>query len=368
MLCPTVRRCALTFAFLLGAGACEQRPRAADQRPPDDALAVAHVTAAAAAYDRALAGAQQLEREIEAFMARPTPAGLIRARAAWVAARATFAPTEAFRFSGGPIDAVEPRIDAWPIDESLIDAVKGAPGAGIINDPQGFPVLSADRLAALNESEGETSVTTGYHAIEFLLWGQDLRPDGPGARPFTDYLPSAAGGARRGVYLREVTALLVRDLASVAHAWSPAGEHRRRFLNDEGAVGKAWQGTGTFLRTELAGERMTVAYETKEQEDETSCFSDNTTNDIVLALAGVEALLRGSGWAERVAAAEPELARRLLEASTAALAAARAIPAPFDQAIRGDDRAPGRRALARTIAAVLSEADLLDRARRVVTP
>ena len=47
------------------------------------------------------------------------------------------------------------------------------------------------------------------------------------------------------------------------------------------ALTKIITGAGELSRGELAGERMNVAYEERSQEDEHSCFSDNTTNDLV---------------------------------------------------------------------------------------
>ena len=63
----------------------------------------------------------------------------------------------------------------------------------------------------------EANVATGYHAIEFLLWGQDLNGTGPGAgkRPATDYRRANCTGGncdRRAAYLKAATDLLVSDL------------------------------------------------------------------------------------------------------------------------------------------------------------
>ena len=69
------------------------------------------------------------------------------------------------------------------MDEAYIDYVKGDPTAGIINDTAGYPEITVDVLVGANEEGGETNISTGWHAIEFLLWGQDCRPDGPGERP-----------------------------------------------------------------------------------------------------------------------------------------------------------------------------------------
>ena len=60
-----------------------------------------------------------------------------------------------------------------------------------------FPEITAEALTAANEEGGETNISTGWHAIEFLLWGQDLSATGPGARPATDYT-TAPNAERRG--------------------------------------------------------------------------------------------------------------------------------------------------------------------------
>ena len=124
---------------------------------------------------------------------RPTE-NLDAAKEAWLTARDEYGPTEAFRFYGGPIDneetGVEGLVNAWPLDEAYIDYVDGDPEAGIVNNPDEHPTIDADALVAANEQGGEANVSTGWHAIEFLLWGQDLSADGPGARPVEDYTTS----------------------------------------------------------------------------------------------------------------------------------------------------------------------------------
>ncbi|MCB2021356.1 MAG: iron-regulated protein, partial [Burkholderiaceae bacterium] len=141
-------------------------------------------------YGDARDAAIRLDEAIDAFLAAPDAASLAAARDAWRAAREAYLVTEVFRFYGGPIDndddGPEGLINAWPLDEAYIDGVLGDPTTGIINDPA--VALSAETLVGLNEQGGEENIATGYHAIEFLLWGQDHDPDGPGDRPFTDFL------------------------------------------------------------------------------------------------------------------------------------------------------------------------------------
>ena len=169
-------------------------------------------------------------------MAAPTEATLKAAKEAWLDARDVYGPTEVFRFYDGPIDnpddGPEGQINAWPMDEAYVDYVEDDPEAGIINDTAGVPEITTDVLVAANEEGGETNISTGWHAIEFLLWGQDLSEDGPGARPVTDYTTSPTA-ERRAAYLTAVTDLLVDDLTASRDQWDPeGGAYREEFLAD----------------------------------------------------------------------------------------------------------------------------------------
>ena len=161
--------------------------------------------------------AMQLQNKINEFIAEPSQARMEAAKDAWLNARESYGQTEAFRFYGGPIDdedGPEGQLNAWPLDEAYIDYVIGGAesNANIINSPDVFPDINTDMIAELNEQGSETNVSSGYHAIEFLLWGQDLS-EGPGGgeRPYTDYLTTNEGTAtnqdRRSTYLNEVTKL-----------------------------------------------------------------------------------------------------------------------------------------------------------------
>ena len=192
-----------------------------------------YATIVDANYQDTIATATALADSIEAFVADPSAAALNRARRAWVEARVPYTQTEAFRFYDGPIEAVEGLINSWPIDENLIDYVDGQPDAGIINKPHDFPRITDDLLVTLNEKDGEKNITAGFHAIEFLLWGQDLNEQGPGDRSYTDYLDAdSPHAARRREYLRLASRLLVKNLESVAVEWAPnsTSNYRARFV------------------------------------------------------------------------------------------------------------------------------------------
>jgi putative iron-regulated protein len=311
-----------------------------------------------ASYDDTLASAREMQRVINAFVAHPDKATQDAAKASWLAAREWYGQTEAFRFYGGPIDGVdgpEPRINSWPVDESYIDVVRDKPGSGIVNDAK--IAITKGQLASLNGRSGQENIATGWHAIEFLLWGQDFNDNGPGDRSFEDYIDGKAPNAkRRREYLKVVTELLIDDLVIVTNAWRPdRNNYRSAFVaHPDEALRRMLVGLGSLSRGEMAGERLEVPLATQDQEDEQSCFSDNTHRDIVADALGIEnvwlgryrraggTMLQGASLQDLVMAADPAQAQRTTADVAATLKAVNAIQPPFDQEIRGDSTAPGR--------------------------
>lgn len=341
---------------------------------------------ASGVYADSLSKAEELDAQIKKFLKDPSEAGLAACKEAWINTRRPYLQSEAYRFCEGPIDQCEARINSWPVDENYIDYVVEDPQAGIINHPETYPALSQALIVSLNEREGEKNISTGFHAIEFLLWGQDLSTTGPGNRSYRDYVSgtnsTAAHPERRRQYLQIITDLLVEDLRTVANAWAEGdlANYRAWFLSSppEQAMSKVLHGIGTFGGVELAGERLTVAYETKEQEDEHSCFSDTTHIDVSYDALGVQNLyygryvrcngsrVEGPGVHQLILATDPALANELAKDVDAAVEAARAIPNPFDQAIQGNDKAPGRVAVHRTIEALLAQSEPIAKAFGIV--
>jgi putative iron-regulated protein len=333
---------------------------------------VAHYAALVeAGYQDALAGALDLQQAVAAFAARPSAAGLEAARKSWLAAREWYGQTEAFRFYGGPIDddhGPEGRMNSWPIDEAYVDGVEGRPGVGLVNDRK-LPITKTN-LARYNERGGEENICAGWHAIEFLLWGQDLSESGPGQRAFEDFVDGKAPNAdRRRQFLAVAGELLVDDLRSLVGAWAPgARNYRERFERGElESLRKIIVGLGSLSRGELAGERMEVALNTQDQEDEHSCFSDNTHRDIVSNALGIENVwlgrfvrrdggtLQGPSLRDLVATADAALATRVTQQIAASVAAARAIRPPFDREIVGGRDAPGRLRVQATIDSLVAQ-------------
>ena len=334
-----------------------------------------HARLVHAAYEDSWQAALRLQRVVKAFAASPSEEGLSQARQAWLDAREWYGLTEAFRFYGGPVDderGPEGRLNAWPLDEAYIDGVKGRMQAGLIQNPK-FRITKA-QLSAFNERGGEENIATVWHAIEFLLWGQDISAEGPGARPAADFIDGQRAHAdRRRQYLLVVTDLLVDDLQSLVRAWAPDARNYRQRFEQGGmeSVRKMIVGMGSLSRGELAGERLEVALNTQDQEDEHSCFSDNTHRDVVGNAQGIlqvwtghasrldGSALQGPSLHQLLSAKDPALAEQVQLQLTQSVRLAQAIQAPFDREIVGGKAAPGRLRIQATVDSLVSQSRLL---------
>jgi putative iron-regulated protein len=264
-------------------GACGDDGGGSIDSAPVNAAYAANVHAN---YAESLSKAQMLKTAIDAFVAAPSQTTLDAAKTAWLASREPYGQTEVFRFYDGPIDnpedGPEGAINAWPLDEVFIDYVDNMPNAGIINNLQAFPTITKQVIADQNENGGEANISSGYHAIEFLLWGQDLSASGPGVRPFTDYT-TLANADRRKQYLSLVTELLVDDLTAVTEAWADGADYRADFeAGGTDSIQKMLLGMGSLSATAIkktstrASATTRIATSARTRSESRTCSSANT--------------------------------------------------------------------------------------------
>ncbi|BFU77801.1 imelysin family protein [Arcobacter sp. 15-2] len=316
----------------------------AEPKKDEAKLLVAYANIATANYSKALQDAKLLQVAIERFTKNPTEMTLKNAKNAWLISRESYGETEIFRLANGPIDAedgwvaeqygsLEGQINAWPLDENMIDYTTNAKGVvtkGNIIDTKGLfnpggeestsvdvTNISVDAITDLNENGGDANVATGYHAIEFLLWGQDQDysnfvkdsvTKGPltaGQRPLSDYTTDK-NKDRRKAYLNASAQKVVNDLTVIANAWAKddSTNYRAALLGKNSDASKnisnkdakkdIFAGMGVFIKSELANERIAVAVLTPSEEDEHSCFSDNTHRDIQTNYQGFKNILMGT--------------------------------------------------------------------------
>ena len=389
---------ALAGLALAGAG------QAQEAAPDKAAVVAAYADLAEVEYGDALAGAQRLQAAVNRLVSEPSAPALEAAKTAWLQARVPYQQTEAFRFGNPIVDEWEGKVNAWPLDEGLIDYVEGDGasdenaygGLNVIANPSFVigsetvdarvitPELLADKL---HEAEAiESNVATGYHAIEFLLWGQDLNGTGPGAgaRPWTDYATgddcTNANCDRRGQYLTAATDLLVSDLDWMVGQWGETGAARAQATGDADAgVIAILTGMGSLSYGEQAGERMRLGLMLNDPEEEHDCFSDNTHNSHFYDGLGIRnvylgryvrtdgSLVEGPSVSALVAAADPGVdadLRAKLDDTVMKLLAIKVTAeggTAYDQMLAGDNAA-GEALVMGAVEALIAQTRSIERA------
>ena len=376
---------------------------------PSDVLST-YGDIAQAKYADSLATAKTLKTAIDKLVAEPTEANLEAARTAWKEARDPYQQTEAYRFGNAIVDDWEGKVNAWPLDEGLIDYVDASYGdeseendlyvANVIANSSlkvGGETIDATEItpALLAESlqeagEVETNVATGYHAIEFLLWGQDLNGTeaGAGNRPATDFDPANCTGGnceRRIQYLQAATDLLISDLEEMAAAWAPDGAAREELAGkgEAGGLATILTGMGSLSYGELAGERIKLGLMLHDPEEEHDCFSDNTHMSHYNDVVGIRNVyfgsykspvgndVSGASLADLVAEKDPALAEEMKTKLDATLAAFEAMKAraeggeAYDQMI-GEGNDEGNAVVQAAVDALVDQTASIERVVKVL--
>jgi putative iron-regulated protein len=286
------------------------------------------------AYVAARDGALALQGAIEALLADPTEETLAAARQAWVDARPAYLRTEAFQFYAGPVDAPPsgplPRLNAWPIDPGFVE--------GVIADPS--VSLNFRSLARLNKAGGEDKVTTGWHVIELLLWGEG------GGRAPGDFAPDAANERRRD-YLGAVAQLLVNDLGVLVAAWAPDANNYRaavEAMDQRNAIGRAFNGMTVLAGYEIPLRRIGAGLFPANANFQQSPFSDTSAADNRFALEGARNVYYGSGFDALLRGIDPDLAAQVDAAFDRAAAAVAALDEPYSRFLAPPAGSPERAA------------------------
>ncbi|WP_246272796.1 imelysin family protein [Oricola thermophila] len=377
-------------------------PASADVTP--EAVVTHYADLALAKYEDSLITAKALDEAVDAFIASPSAEALQAAKDAWIAARIPYQQTEVYRFGNAIVDDWEGRVNAWPLDEGLIDYVDASYGtesdenglytANVIANAKltinGEEVdasnISPEFLSSVLHEAGEVeaNVATGYHAIEFLLWGQDLNGTGPGAgnRPWTDYSTTECTNGncdRRAQYLAAASDLLVADLEEMVGNWQEGGAAREELMADpQAGMSAILTGMGSLSYGELAGERMKLGLLLHDPEEEHDCFSDNTDKSHLYDAVGIRnvylgsykrvdgSVVSGPSLSELVAARDADLDAELkgklqatVDAMTAMAARADAGEA-YDQMI-GEGNAEGNAIVQAAIDALVDQTRSIER-------
>ncbi|MEO6954536.1 MAG: imelysin family protein [Polyangia bacterium] len=331
-----------------------------------------------AAYSDTVTDEVAFKATVETFLAAPTEANLAVARTAWLASRAHYMLVEGARFYDGPIDLDPPNheaaVNSWPLDEAYLDytTTDGVidDTSGIINNPSELPTIDVAGMDALNGKLSDSNISDGYHAIEFLLWGQALAAVGPGTRPATDYQP---GGPRpnvdrRSQYLRTAVDGVIQHLTAVRDAWAPGATYRTTFTSGgKASLGLILTGLGKMSKGELAGQRLDAPYQSKSRRDQHDCFSSETLTDYTRDAQGILDMYQGHygtnttgpGISTLVAAADSAANDKLVATLQRSIDLMKAIPAPFEASIVGADDAVGRTSIKAVVTSLRAQGDQL---------
>lgn len=319
-------------------------------------------------YNAVALSTKEMNNAIIKFIQAPDNNSLINAKNKWIEARIVYGITEAFRFYGGPIDGVnkygeegpEGLINAWPLNEAYIDYVQGNPESGIINNMS--IEINAETIIAANMSEDDADVSTGWHAIEFLLWGQDFSLETAGLREASDYLPTNEVNVRRRAYLVATSTLLLEHVNWLAEQWSENGEGRKSFMAKDDPGGAILTGIATLAGFELSSERIATALDSGDPEDEHSCFSDQTHNDVKANFNGIKNVYLGKGQngksfkpsiSEFVMENDIKLHENIMQVINTTDDTINNITVPFDKMLSEPKNGLGRQAAEKTVSNLL---------------
>lgn len=372
--------CLVIASSLFGCGSDDDSSDAVASR---DAVVKNYTANLYRAYSDSVSDTEAFQEKIASFLDEPSDDSLAAARTSWLASREHYMLTEGARFYGGPIDGeidgapnYEGLVNSWPLDENRIDYSTDAEGVvdetvGIVNMPDELSEITAESLDELNGVGADENITAGWHAVEFLLWGHAMKPVGPGERPYTDYVEGGrANAARRSTYLKVAVDGIVTNLVGVRDAWKPTASYRVAFESktDE-SLANMFTGLAKFSKGELGSERIRAAYTSKERRDQHDCFSSETLTDYLRDAKGIQLMYLGDygdndgpGLDELVKAKDPALDADLKKKIQASIDAIEAIPAPFEDAIAGDDESPGRVAIQKALAALSAQGDTFGQA------
>ena len=172
---------------------------------------------------------------------------------------------------------------------------------------------------------------------------------------------------RRSAYLEVVGDLLVQHLGMVHGAWTAQGAYRGGFEADTAqAMNNILTGMIILAGFETGGERIQAALDSGDQEEEHSCFSDNTHRDMIQDVQGISNVWNGSygtvagtGIKDVVAATDEALAATISTQIADCLAAGNAMQVPFDLAI-SNDNATGRAGVEALVGCLLTLEDQLE--------
>ncbi len=320
-------------AILAACGGSDSKNNNSGNKDLPQDIAQNYRAMAGAVYSDSLSTAEDFQDAVDVFLADPTEQNLEAARTEYKEMRVPYQQSEIMRWDEGiagegvgdegpaSVDDWEGQVNAWPLDEAQIeDIISGGASSEDITTS-----LLVDKNGALPDgTEDEANVTTGVHAVEFMLWDRDEEAKGPGQRAASEFasLSSCAGtftteACRNSKYLEVATQLLVDDLSDMAAEWTAEAANTEgtlayNFLESDSQGDYILQAIASMAVGELGGARLSAGlwrdasvletltpdegetFKAGDHEEEHDCFSDLSHVAVYYNFQGIKNALNGS--------------------------------------------------------------------------
>jgi putative iron-regulated protein len=272
---------------------------------------------------------QTLDSQLASFMYHPNPMSQAEIQQSWRLAYNSFLRSLIFSYLPiqDPPDWQSQRIgyshllaqlDSWPIEGGYIDYIQGYPFSGIVNDLT--LDIDEDSIRSQHGFTDPSNASLGYHALEFMLWGND------GKRSARDFFPqentapipinddvvttqflddsskeSLEGSAhgniliqteapeiklqnhnRRRQYTQLLIELLQKDLHRIQRRWEPSSGYYAQLLQQSDSkktLRSAFIAAQGLISKEILHKRFQLI---------SSEFSQTSIDDISALLSGIE--------------------------------------------------------------------------------
>ncbi|MBL4789783.1 MAG: DnaJ domain-containing protein [Kordiimonadaceae bacterium] len=135
---------------------------------------------AVASYGDSLSSAKILQTAINALIASPSADNLEAAKAAWLSSRVPYQQTEVFRFGNAIVDDWEGKVNAWPLDEGLIDYVDASYGGATDENGRTSTEQAAFDTLEIDSASDHAAIKRQYRKLA-KMYHPDANPGDPDA-------------------------------------------------------------------------------------------------------------------------------------------------------------------------------------------
>lgn len=278
------------------------------------------LVAAYSDISHAIDQAQQLDQSLANLLAAPSTSTLAAAQQAWRQAYDAYLGTliyanlpiqdpKEWHNKGIHYERTLSLLDSWPIEGGYIDYVPGYPFSGIVNDLT--LALDEDTLMEQHGFSDPSYASLGFHALEFMLWGDDGqrshddfiarqntapilmpsegRPTDEDERPEENtgpvIEPEVQNHMRRRQYLQLLSDQLQNQLRRLQRRWHPSNGHYAQQIQNMSPKQQVYAlliATQTLLTRELLGRRL---------EQNSSPYSHTHAQDVAAVMSFIPTLL-----------------------------------------------------------------------------